>query len=720
MNLICISIIIFTAVALTRPPSCNAFLSSYSFAREHYRIPTSILNLHYNRLKPRWSLPLRRKNTTGEILVENNSYNLGLTPLKKYTKIATNESGKLMEEKVLLQLLEQEVNLNATKEKVREELPETGANSSLTNGLETRPNRSLPAAVQLNINASESIESNQTRSNSTSAQMQPPKAKIMTLAETISQSIHFFEDKQNLPKYSAPKKQMPSSKTTQPNEPALLKLSSFHFLDYFEKQNAPKTAVALPTDITRSVTPLSSVSRNTTISDPSAPLTLADLQLILNQNGYIRRDEIGTILSNPMEPQTGKNTTANRKETNSGVAFPQPSVTSNKHIKTGSMISSGFFGVLLLITIKPNLWLLGAVLGALYGGDIAEKAALVANTPAALPVLSAYGTVVPQPPNLIPGGLYGELTLKCGKKIATSYLSVWDFFQGVWFMYRTGQLSYEYYKTYAVFDKRFGVQTKMDAWNARFIEGKDNFDRWEKENEIGRKVLAGLRTAWMVEESSYNRQMYRKKGRTRSKYRIVQVGVDTLDWFRRLFRAGWRVLRGGKNDELNDIVKGVQMGLKQLNLEVISQRTGATIAALVAVNLVGALFAVAPYLLGLMAVVSGIIWPNWMGNTAKVINEVIDETRARGRGEEVQQKNRANPTRSKLPFVDKNSFSFYVGKDGKKRWYRTGQSYNIRTGSQENDDGSEFSISWPWKNRNDRTNSGSRKKNKNDRGSWRR
>ena len=62
----------------------------------------------------------------------------------------------------------------------------------------------------------------------------------------------------------------------------------------------------------------------------------------------------------------------------------------------------------------------------------------------------------------------------------------------------------------------------MDAWNARFVEGKKNFDKWERENEIGRKVLAGLRTVWMVEENSYRSQKYRiqkglKKGK-QSKY----------------------------------------------------------------------------------------------------------------------------------------------------------------------------------------------------------
>jgi hypothetical protein len=65
-------------------------------------------------------------------------------------------------------------------------------------------------------------------------------------------------------------------------------------------------------------------------------------------------------------------------------------------------------------------------------------------------------------------------------------------------MYRTGQLSYEYYKIYEDMDRRWKVQEKVDAWNARFVEGKKQFDQWEKDNEIARKVLAGLRTVWYV------------------------------------------------------------------------------------------------------------------------------------------------------------------------------------------------------------------------------
>ena len=34
------------------------------------------------------------------------------------------------------------------------------------------------------------------------------------------------------------------------------------------------------------------------------------------------------------------------------------------------------------------------------------------------------------------------------------------------------------------------------------------FDKWEKQNEVGRKVLAGLRTTWLVEELSLKNIAY--------------------------------------------------------------------------------------------------------------------------------------------------------------------------------------------------------------------
>jgi hypothetical protein len=400
--------------------------------------------------------------------------------------------------------------------------------------------------------------------------------------------------------------------------------------------------------------------------DPSAPLTLADLPQVLNQYGYVRREEVGTMLNNPMKMVNETGSTKSR------LAFPQPSTLSNKHLKIGTMISSGFFCLLLSTSIRPNLWLFGAVLGALYGGDIANKAEMQKNAPPPQP--TADGAVYYPPPTQVPGGLYGELSLKSGKKIALAYLWVWDWFQGFWFMYRTGQLSYEYYKTYASVDRRFGIQSKVDAWNARFIEGKENFDKWERENEVGRKVLAGLRTAWMVEETSYKNQMYKKK---KSKYRIVQVGLEILGWYKRLFQLLCGAIRGKSNSDLRELTKGAMMSFRELSLETVSQRLGASVAALVAVNLVGAMFAVAPIFLGLFAIACGIIWPTWVTGAAKIFQEVVAEARARGRGKPLANRE-VTKKKEKLPFVDRNTFSYYVGRDGKKKYYRTGQSFKER------------------------------------------
>ena len=50
---------------------------------------------------------------------------------------------------------------------------------------------------------------------------------------------------------------------------------------------------------------------------------------------------------------------------------------------------------------------------------------------------------------------------------------------------------------YAFVDQRRILDDKMDAWNVRFQDGKEQFDGWERENEVlvGQGVLAGLCTA---------------------------------------------------------------------------------------------------------------------------------------------------------------------------------------------------------------------------------
>jgi hypothetical protein len=425
------------------------------------------------------------------------------------------------------------------------------------------------------------------------------------------------------------------------------------------------------------------------ITDPNQPLTFNDLQRILSSNGYIRREEMNTMITdsntNPMTRSLDdfKTNKSSSQRNIKGVAMPQPTKVSNKHIRYGTMIASGFFFILVATSIQPNLWLIGSAIGAVYGNDIATKAEMIANG-IALEDGSGSGVVITRP-----GGLYGDISLKLGKKIATTYLQVWDLLQTFWFLYRTGQLSYEYYQTYAKLDNRYGIQSKIDAWNSRFIEGKENFDRWEKENEVGRKLLAGMRTLWMVEENSYKKQM---KGMKKSKYRVVRYADGVLGWSKRFFRALWGSITGGGDGELREVLKGMKLGMDELSLEIVSQRIGAAVAALIAVNFVGAMFAVAPIFLGTASVTLAVIFPNWFKDTIASVKDAVEEARARGRGERTNKPQVQVVEKTKLPLVNKMSFSYYIGTDGKKKWYRTGQS-RFKKLAEEND---SEAFQWPW------------------------
>lgn len=645
---------------------------------------------------------------------DHHPYHLGLTPSsERKEKSLKADRGALSVDSIGIES-QRDAAINSTSILEEETSLEVTVDDSLTN--------TTSAFTQIdlinNVTKEEKSGSIDKSKGKELKKIEPTKNNNL-FAQTISDSFHFFEDKQNLPKYVAPKKAAKTGginnkqndvlsqtitdsvqflednkilpKSSAKKRKASTKrngdgneqndllaetiLKSFSFFDFEDaKENRLRANKKVPPTLPPFI---GNITENKQIMDPSTPLTLADLQQVLQQNGYIRRDEVGTILSEPKQPKNA--TAAELRKT----AFPQPSVVSNKHLKIGTMISSGFYCLLLAATLRPNLWLIGAVFGSLYGGDLATKASNAESAPVPL---VANNEVIYYPPTgtaKMPGGLYGELSLKSGKKIASAYLYVWDVWQGFYFMYRTGQLSYEYYKTYEGFDKKFGIQNKMDAWNARFIEGKENFDTWEKDNEVGRRVLAGLRTAWLVEEKSYKNQVYLKKGR--NKYRVVRIGYEIIGWYKRLFRAFWGVIRGRSSKEIKELCKGIAVAAKELSLEVVSQRLGASIAALVGINLVGALFAVAPYLLGLVAILSGIIWPNWMANGTQMIQDAIAETRARGGGKAVTRERKQKNKKEKLQFVKRSTFSSYIGSDGKKKYYRTGQSF--KTGRADDDDG---------------------------------
>ena len=366
------------------------------------------------------------------------------------------------------------------------------------------------------------------------------------------------------------------------------------------------------------------------------------------------------------------------KQPKGRVAFPQPSILSYTKLKWGSTVSASFLGMIGGVTIFPNLWLLGAIFGGLYGYEISKN---LAERP--------------------PSNALSNLIVYLGREITKVYLKVFDFGSGMWFMYKTGQLSYEYWQKYAALDQQFAIQSKIDAWNAKFLKGKENFDRWEQENEIGRKLLAGLRTAWLVEENAFKKSARQKK----SRYRVVQWFYDGNRYVIKKVKNIYSE-RGHVWKEIRDLAEGMRQELVNPSQwqASIRPRIAAALAALTFVNLTGTLFSVSPALLGVVAVVlGGVVWPTWFSEWLSRVSAFFEETKAKGRGEEFGQllrntlpgsgtktksrnsslpTGRGDPTlRPNTPVAwsfggkkDKERYHFYRRSDGSKRWYRAGRN----------------------------------------------
>lgn len=171
--------------------------------------------------------------------------------------------------------------------------------------------------------------------------------------------------------------------------------------------------------------------------DRDAVLTVADLEEILKRNKFVTKTELDYQLStssnNNISSGRGSNDSTSKIE--KGVAFPQPSIITVKDITVGTCLFTGFIGFFLGVSVSPSLWLLGIVIGVFYGKKIATQD-------------EGNASMIP----------FSEISLKIGNKIAQLYLSVRDAFEGIWFMYKTGQLSYEYYKTYSMLDQKVSDQ----------------------------------------------------------------------------------------------------------------------------------------------------------------------------------------------------------------------------------------------------------------------
>lgn len=182
---------------------------------------------------------------------------------------------------------------------------------------------------------------------------------------------------------------------------------------------------------------------------------------------------------------------------------------------------------------------------------------------------------------------------------------------------------------------------------------------------------------------SSSKTQRRRYGAKKSRYRIVQYAYDVTAWCRRLVVALWNAVTGGGASDLQELMRGIRINIEESKLQEWSARIGASMAALITCYCVGVLFAVAPMVLGLLAITTGVLFPSWLSGAFEQLTSLVEETRARGRGEqEVTPSSSRSSRRSLLSGgklkkgdgkFDKNRYHFFVRDDGTKKWYRTGQ-----------------------------------------------
>jgi hypothetical protein len=423
---------------------------------------------------------------------------------------------------------------------------------------------------------------------------------------------------------------------------------------------------------------------------PGDVVTVADLQTVLLDNEFVRRadlryDALSTHTAQERNGQPRQSASRDERPRNNGgrssggVAFPQPRVLLHHHIVWGTACSGTLLGLMVLSSVQPSLWLVGAMAGALLGYDTGRE------------------TVVQSADTEKESNVMREFLLASGRRLAILYLKILDAFQAFFFMYKTGQLSYTYYKRYAALDNRFAIQQKVDAWNARFVEGKLAFDKWERENEVGRKLLAGLRTVWLVEERNLKKRtgLWKRNLNRQSRYRIVQLVYDAMSTVRAMCWSLWKALRGG--DEIRDFTRGMYFTAKD-NLQ---ERMRSVAMAVVTISCIGALFTRSPLLIVLVAASLGWMWPRWMSDSLEQMNDLLTETRARGQGSRTlsdPKRSRAGEalTRKTEGGIGSSRYHFFQTLDGSKRFYRVGQPW-FAVFRRERMKEKKSIFAWPWR-----------------------
>ncbi|GMI17823.1 hypothetical protein TrLO_g1785 [Triparma laevis f. longispina] len=347
---------------------------------------------------------------------------------------------------------------------------------------------------------------------------------------------------------------------------------------------------------------------------------------------YISAEELSRILSAyvprselPPPPKYSSkyakqinNSTKLSTKFSSTTAFPQPVALSRSILFYSITLTTSIIATSLSVSVSNNLWLVGGLVGVLYGNEISDTVLSSTSESQGLLTGDVDASAEAAAKEKLSG--IGRGVLRLSTKLARYYITVAEFFNSVWFMYKTGQLSYAYFKQYEKIDQRFKVQDKMDAWNRRFQEGKVNFDRWEKENEVGRKILAGLRTAWMVEDT--------RSGKAGKKLKVVKRVAG------RTANALLDPLRGNGVKELKEVLQGLKIELQTMDYETSARRVASSFMAYVSLNFIGVLFSTAPGILAVSGMIAGAIYPGWIAGGWRRITASLAEARDKGKGVE--------------------------------------------------------------------------------------
>ncbi len=405
---------------------------------------------------------------------------------------------------------------------------------------------------------------------------------------------------------------------------------------------------------TSGITEKHETSKSLSSSTSPIYLTRAELDQILDERG-LSSSSSSLSLKNRFEKRYDDKLSQKQTKLEKGkVAFPQPTKLTPRHIQRGTIASSSLFFALVGITIYPNLWLISALFGAYYGQTI--------------PIEQDEDGDMDSSSLL----LHQMVLQNLGTRLASVYVLVKDALEGLWFLYRTGQLSLDYYKQYAQLDSKFEVTKKLDAWNARFVEGKRAFDEWERQHEVGRKVLATLRTAWLVEEES-------SKKRKKSKYRLLRYIQSIPQYIRILY---------------NKYVAPIQWNKMGDQTE---QRIIAAGVAIIIVQAIHILFLSSPQMTTLLvATVAAMAYPDYYFFTVSMDDNnessqkkeepstIMTHSQAPFWNEwfSIPTTSKTNVKKIKKPsLVPASNFHYYQQSDGNKKWYRTGKSFFQRKSS---------------------------------------